>query len=248
MRNIKLTIEYDGTNYHGWQSQINAIAVQDVVARAANKLTGEEFSVTGASRTDVGVHALGQVANFHTKSGIPADRFSYALNSCLPEDIIIRNSIEVDEDFHSRFSAVGKKYRYLILNASCPSALLRNRAFFVPYSLELEAMQGAAQYFLGTHDFAAFRAAGSSVKTTERTITQISVNKWNDYNGDIFEIEVAGNGFLYNMVRIIAGTLVEIGTGKKKPEEVQGIIESRERVRAGATAPPQGLYLVEVNY
>ncbi len=248
MRNIKLTIEYDGTNYHGWQSQKNAVAVQDVVVKAIRKLTGEEVRLIGASRTDVGVHAFGQVANFHTYSKIPPERFSYALNSFLPEDIVIKHSKEVDMGFHARFSAVGKKYRYMIFNSDRPSALLRNRAYFVPVPMDLEAMQEAASHFLGTHDFAAFCATGGSAKTSVRTITDISVSKRHDYNGDIFEIEVSGNGFLYNMVRIIAGTLAEVGMGKKRPDEIPGIINSRRREMAGITAPAHGLYLVEVYY
>lgn len=244
MRNVKLTIEYDGTNYHGWQSQINAITVQDVLKDAVVKLTGENCNIIGSSRTDVGVHALGQVANFHTGSSIPPERFSYALNSVLPDDIVVKKSEEVNLDFHSRYSARGKKYRYLFYNSVHPSALLRNRACHIAHLLDFEAMQKALAYFTGKHDFSAFRAAGSSVKTSERTITHVSMAR----EEEIIKFEIAGDGFLYNMVRIIAGTLVEVGTGKIAAESIPRIIESRDRTGAGKTAPAQGLYLVEVYY
>lgn len=244
MRNIKLTIEYDGTAYHGWQSQTNAAAVQDVVASAVSRLIGGNCSVTGSSRTDTGVHALGQVCNFHTNSAIPADKFAYALNALLPEDIVIRKSEEVAEDFHARFSTKGKKYRYLFYNSIFPSALLRNRACHVYYPLDIGAMQKAAGYFTGTHDFTAFSAVGGSVKTTVRTITEAVVAR----DGELVEFAVTGDGFLYNMVRIIAGTLAEVGFGRIKAEDIPEIIDSRDRRKAGRTAPAHGLYLVEVYY
>ena len=234
MRNIKLTLEYDGTGYHGWQSQANAAAVQDVVGSAIKKLTGEEISLTGSSRTDTGVHALGQVANFYTSSGIPADKFAFALNCILPENIVVNKSEEVGMDFHARFSAKGKKYRYLIYNSTFPSALMRFRAYHVFYPLSVEAMAEGAEYFCGTHDFAAFMATGSSVKTTVRTIHNISISAADgddsslprflttDPRADkktlpkLITLEIAGDGFLYNMVRIIAGTLVQVGYGKNQ--------------------------------
>lgn len=244
MRNIKLTIEYDGTDYHGWQSQINATAVQDTVTRAVNGLTGESCSITGSSRTDTGVHALGQVCNFFTESTIPADKFALALNTKLPKDVVIRKSEEVSNDFHSRFSTTGKKYKYIYFNSTYPSALLRNRAYHVYYPLDTDAMNRAAGYFTGTHDFIAFSATGSSVKTTVRTITQAAVER----NGELVEFTVTGNGFLYNMVRIIAGTLVEVGLDRIMPEAIPGIIADLDRKKAGRTAPAQGLYLVEIYY
>ncbi|HHW48532.1 MAG TPA: tRNA pseudouridine(38-40) synthase TruA [Clostridiaceae bacterium] len=257
MRNIKLTIEYDGTNYSGWQSQKNAVAVQNEIQKAINKLTGENCLLIGAGRTDAGVHALGQVANFRTSSKIPADKFSYALNSLLPDDIVIKKSEEVSLDFHAQYSAKGKKYMYLIYNSNRPSALLRERAYFVPQKLDVDAMKKAAECFLGTHDFSAFRATGGSAKTSVRTITNVSLdvchnmldacNNLGSCN-NLIKFEIEGNGFLYNMVRIIAGTLVEIGIGKLPWDSVPGIIESRDRKRAGRTAPPHGLYLVEVRY
>jgi tRNA pseudouridine38-40 synthase len=255
VRNIKLTIEYDGTNYHGWQSQTNAVTVQDVVKRAIESLTGEDCDLVGSSRTDVGVHALGQVANFHTNSGIPGEKFAYALNNLLPEDIVIRESEDVSPDFHARFSSKGKKYRYLIYNSRKPSALLRNRAALVHLPLDIEAMQKALPYFLGRHDFSAFRASGSDTKTSERTITGISISENSNAlpgpcskDSKLIELEVSGDGFLYNMVRIIAGTLIYVGNGKIKYDDIPAIIESRDRRRAGQTAPAHGLYLVEVYF
>jgi len=244
MRNIKLTVEYDGTAYHGWQSQENALTVQDVLTDAVMKLTGEKVSITGASRTDTGVHALGQVCNFFTSSPIPADKFSYALNTMLPEDIVIRGSEQVPPDFHARYSAKGKMYRYVFFNSPFPSALERNRAYHVYYPLDETAMDKAAAHFVGTHDFAAFCAAGGSAKTSVRTITKASVAR----RGEIIELTIAGDGFLYNMVRIIAGTLAEVGFGKIMPDDVPEIIKSLDRKLAGRTAPAHGLYLVEIYY
>lgn len=247
MRNIKLTIEFDGTAYHGWQSQINAVTVQDTVTAAVNALTGEDCSLSGSSRTDAGVHALGYVCNFYTQSAIPADKFAFALNTLLPEDIVIKGSQEVSDDFHARFSAKGKTYKYLIYNSVFPTALLRNRAYHVYYPLDITAMQKAATQFVGTHDFYAFSAAGGSVKTTVRTITAATVLRQNP-DDNLIEFHITGDGFLYNMVRIIAGTLVEVGIGKLKPDDISELISGLDRRKAGRTAPAHGLYLVEVYY
>ena len=313
MRNIRLTIEYDGTAYHGWQSQENAVAIQDVVNAAVNRLTGEECTLYGSSRTDAGVHAYGQVVNFRTASGIPADKFAFALNTMLPGDVSVVRSEEAEPGFHARFSARGKKYRYMFCNSMFPSAIMRNRAWHTYYPLDVEAMRRAAENLVGTHDFLAFSASGSSVKTTVRTMFSISVNgsgsgfpsaalpsaksqtkpegssvivQSPDATGPepsyierdassscissgpslpatpvapsayhvapgyagIISLDIEGDGFLYNMVRIIAGTLVEVGYGKIMPGDIPGILESRDRRRAGITAPPQGLYLMEVYY
>ncbi len=247
MRNIKLTIEFDGTAYHGWQSQINAVTVQDTVSAAVNALTGEDCSLFGSSRTDAGVHALGYVCNFHTNSAIPEDKFAFALNTMLPKDIVIKGSQEVPSDFHARFSAKAKTYRYLIYNAVFPTALLRNRAYHIYYPLDIGQMQAAAAQFVGTHDFYAFSAAGGSVKTTVRTITAATVTRHNQDN-NLVEFHITGDGFLYNMVRIIAGTLIEVGIGKLKPDDIPELILGRDRRKAGRTAPAHGLYLVEVFY
>jgi len=262
MRNIKIVVEYDGTGYHGWQSQVNANTVQGVLGDAVRRITGENCGIIGASRTDVGVHAVGQVANFITGSKIPVERFPQALNSALPDDIVVKAAEEVGLDFHSTYSANGKRYRYLIHNSPFPSALLRHRAFHVTQPLDVDAMQEACRHFLGTHDFSAFRASGSRVKTSERTIFEVSVRKRGDGSaasqGDngtvppflpvLVEFEILGSGFLYNMVRIIAGTLAEVGAGKRSPGDMPAIIESRDRKKAGKTAPAHGLYLVEVYY
>jgi len=247
MRNIKLTIEFDGTAYHGWQSQTNAVTVQDTVTAAVNTLTGEECSLTGSSRTDAGVHALGYVCNFHTRSVIPADKFAFALNTLLPEDIVIKDSQEVPDDFHARFSARGKTYRYLIYNSVFPTAIMRNRAYHIYYPLDITAMQAAASHFAGTHDFYAFSAAGRSVKTTVRTITSATVTRLVQ-DDNLIAFEITGDGFLYNMVRIIAGTLIEVGIGKLKPDDIPDLIAGMDRRKAGRTAPAHGLYLVEVFY
>ena len=243
-RNIKLTIEYDGTSYHGWQSQSNSITVQDIIISAIEKLTAEKCTLLGSSRTDTGVHAIAQIANFKTDSNIPAEKFSLALNSILPKDIVIRQSEEVDLNFHARYSSKGKKYKYLIFNSKFPSALLRDRAYNLKSKLDVDLMQKAANYFIGTHDFAGFCSTGSSVKTTVRTIHDINVKKL----GEQIELEISGDGFLYNMVRIIAGTLVQVGLGKIKADEIPSIISSKDRKKAGKTAPAVGLYLVEVYY
>ncbi|NLD49091.1 MAG: tRNA pseudouridine(38-40) synthase TruA [Clostridiaceae bacterium] len=244
MINIKLTIEYDGSNYHGWQSQTNAVSVQETIEKAVLGLTGEKITLTGASRTDFGVHAFGQTANFITSSSIPPDRFSYALNRMLPNDIVIKRSEEVSLDFHSRYWAKGKKYRYLVYNSNFPSAILRNRAFHVSHNLCVERMKKAAECLTGTHDFSSFKASGSSVKTSVRTITGVSFDK----NEDIISFEISGDGFLYNMVRIIVGTLVDVGIGRIEPGNMAEILKECDRRKAGRTAPACGLYLVEVYY
>ncbi len=245
MRNIKLTIEYDGTNYHGWQVQKNALTVQECVEKALAKLLGTETGVVGCSRTDVGVHAYGQVAHFFTNSTIPGEKFSYAINNLLPDDIVIQKSEEVPGDFHARYSSKGKKYRYLICNSAHQSAIMRNRACHVRPELDFEQMRKAAEHFVGEHDFAAFQATGGQVRSTVREIYSMNVSRKED---NLIEIEVTGNGFLYNMVRIIAGTLIYVGMGKLKQKEIPDIIKSLDRTKAGKTAPAQGLYLMEIYY
>ncbi len=244
MRNIRLIIEYEGTNYHGWQSQINAVAVQDVLKNAIEELTGEDIQLIGSGRTDVGVHAFEQVANFKTNSRIPEDKFSFAINRLLPDDIVIKSSELAENDFHARFSSKGKKYEYLIYNAKHPSALLKNRVWHITSPLDFESMKDAARCFQGEHDFSAFKATGSSVKSSVRTIYASSLIKEND----LIRFEIEGNGFLYNMVRIIAGTLAEVGMGRISKDEVDGLIKGLDRRKTGRTAPPQGLYLKGVYY
>lgn len=244
MRRIHLTVEYDGTNYAGWQRQANAMTVQEKIERAVQRLTGEELCVSGASRTDAGVHALGQSAHFDTESRIPADKFSFALNTLLPPDIRIVRSEEVSPDFHARFSGRGKRYRYLIHAAPHAGALNRLTHAHVIYPLDVEKMRREATTLVGTHDFAAFAASGSVVKDTVRTIWRADVEQ----NGPEICLTVEGNGFLYNMVRIIAGTLIGVGSGKLAPGAFCRAIESRNRLDLGITAPARGLTLMEVFY
>jgi tRNA pseudouridine38-40 synthase len=219
--------------------------VQETIEKALSKLLKSKVGVVGCSRTDVGVHAYGQVAHFLTDSSIPGDKFSYAINNLLPTDIVIKKSEEVKEDFHARYSSKGKKYRYLIYNGAHASAIMRNRTYHVRPELKFEEMQKAAKYFEGRHDFAAFQATGGQVRSTVREIYSIDVLKKED---NLISIEVSGNGFLYNMVRIIAGTLIYVGIGKIKADEIPQVIESQDRTRAGKTAPAEGLYLMEIYY
>lgn len=244
MRNIKLIIEYDGTKYAGWQIQNNAITVQEIVQNAIRLIIKENVKLIGSSRTDSGVHALGFVANFTTKSKIPSYKFKDAINSKLPEDIVILESEEVDSDFHSRYNCTGKTYVYTILNSNNPVAIGRNYSYHYKYSLDIELMKQASKYIVGKHDFKSFMKSGSSVKTTIRTITQLDIEK----NDNFINIIISADGFLYNMVRIIVGTLIEVGRNKLKPEEVRQILECKNRTRAGMCVPPQGLCLKEVRY
>ena len=244
MRRIHLIVEYDGTNYAGWQRQSNAMTVQEKLERAVFRLTGEEVCVSGASRTDAGVHALGQSAHFDTQSRIPADKFSFALNTMLPPDIRVVRSEEVSMAFHARFSGRGKRYRYLIHAAPHAGALNRLTHAHVIYPLDVEKMRAEAQSLVGTHDFAAFAASGSVVKDTVRTIWRADVER----QGAEICLIVEGNGFLYNMVRIIAGTLIGVGSGKLAPGAIKRAIESGSRLDLGITAPAHGLTLMEVFY
>ena len=244
MKKIKLIIEYDGTAYAGWQRQENALAVQQVVEDNLTRLTKSKVVIAGASRTDAGVHSLGQTAHFETESRIPADKYSYALNTMLPEDIRIRHSCEADDDFHARFSSVGKVYRYQIKSAPHAGALTRNSHAHVIYPLDDELMRSELKALVGMHDFAAFAASGSVVKDTVREIYGAGLTR----SGDEITFYVAGNGFLYNMVRIIAGTLISVGTGKLEPGAIARAIETHNRLDLGITAPAHGLTLMEVCY
>jgi tRNA pseudouridine38-40 synthase len=246
MRNIKLLIEYDGTNYKGWQIQKNAPSIQEEIVKAIYKITGESIDLNGSGRTDAGVHARGQVANFVTSSNIREDRFADALNSVLPEDIVIKRSEEVSLDFHARFSAKGKKYSYTLYNSKYPPAIGRNYVYHVRYcdKLDIEKMVEGSRYFIGTHDFAGFMSAGSNVKDTVRTIYSIDFHN----EGSKIRIEYIGNGFLYNMVRIITGTLLYCGLSRIDVTKLDEIILSKDRVKAGITIPAKGLCLEEVYY
>lgn len=244
MRNIKLTLEYDGTNYQGWQKQKIGKTIQGTLEKAIWELTKSNIEVIGSSRTDSGVHAKGFIANFKTKSTIPSNKFREALNYRLPEDIVILKSEEVSNDFHSRYSAKGKTYSYSIINREVPLAIYRNYYYNVKKQLNIGAMSEACRYFIGTHDFNAFKSSGGSVKTTIRTITDLHIES----NGDIIKIYVTGDGFLYNMVRIIVGTLIMVGNNKIKPNEIKEIIDSKDREKAGICVPANGLVLEEVYY
>ncbi len=244
MRNIKLTIEYDGKDFNGWQKQPNKLNIQGSIEQAIKQITGEEVDLQASGRTDAGVHALGQVANFKTNSNIPIEKFAIAINTNLKKSIRILKAEEVSENFHSRLSCKRKTYRYIINNSEQGTAIYRNLETNIPFPLNEEKMAEGAVYFVGEHDFKAFKASGTSSKSSVRTIYDAKVYR----NGDRVYIELTGNGFLYNMVRIIAGTLVEVGCGKIEPTEIPEIIKSGNREKAGKTLPPQGLYLVSVEY
>ena len=245
MKRIKLTVAYDGTNYHGWQVQPNAVTIEGKLNEAISELTKETIQVIGASRTDAGVHALGNVAVFDTESRIPGGKFSYALNQRLPDDIVIQQSQEVDKDFHPRYCTCEKTYEYVILNRKFPLPEYRNTAFFYYGDLDIKAMQEATKAFLGEHDFAGFCSAGAQVKTTVRTIYELTVEK---KDNDMICIRVRGNGFLYNMVRIIAGTLLEVGKGNIEAKSLEDRIAAADRSQAGPTAPARGLKLIRIQY
>ena len=247
MRRIKLTVAYDGTNYCGWQVQPNGITIEEVLNKAICTLTGEEIAVIGASRTDSGVHAMGNIAVFDTGSRIPAERFSYALNQRLPEDIVVTKSEEVSLDWHPRYQNSLKTYEYHILNAKTPVPTKRLYNCFVSFDLDVNRMRQGAQYLLGEHDFAAFCCIRTNAKTTVRTVTDLQIQQ-NPLKPEEITIRITGNGFLYNMVRIIAGVLIRVGRGFYEPEKVVELIEGRERKKEAVTAPPQGLCLMEIVY
>ena len=244
MKRILLTVEYDGTNYAGWQRQLNGLAVQQVLEETLQKATKERIVVTGASRTDAGVHALGQAVHFDTDSRIPPEKYPFVLNTMLPRDIRVHTGREVPEGFHARFMTCGKRYTYRIVNSRHASAIRRNTHVHVPLPLNLAPMQEAARQLLGTHDYAAFQAAGGTAKTTVRTITRAELAQ----RGDEIILTVEGDAFLYNMVRIIAGTLIEIGLGRRTVNAFSEAYETLDRLSLGVTAPPHGLELTKVYY
>lgn len=244
MKRVKLTVAYDGTNYCGWQVQPNGITIESVLNQHLSALLGEDIVVTGASRTDSGVHSLGNVAIFDTNTRMPADKISFALNQKLPVDIVVQGSCEVPADWHPRYQKGRKTYEYRILNRTFRNPTRRLDTYFYYHKLDVEAMQDAAKYLEGEHDFKSFCAVGAQVKTTTRTIYSCDVEKCDD----IITIRVTGNGFLYNMVRIIAGTLIKVGAGDIKPEEITDILEKCDRNAAGPTAPAQGLTMIGIEY
>lgn len=239
-----MVVAYDGTNYCGWQVQPNGITIEEVLNRSLSNLLGEKIEVMGASRTDSGVHSLGNVAVFDTNTRMPADKIAFALNQRLPEDIVVQGSCEVPSDWHPRYQESTKTYEYRILNRTFRMPTRRLDTYFYHYPLDVEQMSEAAAYLVGTHDFASFCAANAQVKSTVRTIYSCTAQKEND----IITIRVTGNGFLYNMVRIIAGTLIEVGAGKRRPEEIKDILAAENRDAAGPTAPAQGLTMMGIEY
>lgn len=245
LKRIKLIVAYEGTNYCGWQVQPNGITIEEVLNRTLSELLGEQIQVIGASRTDAGVHSLGNVAVFDTKTRIPPEKICYALNQRLPEDIVVQNSCQVPGDFHPRRCYSEKTYEYRILNRKIPIPTLRRDTCFYYRNLDLQKMQQAASYLIGEHDFKSFCSVRTSVEDTVRKILSCTVERDSE---DKIIIRVTGTGFLYNMVRIIAGTLISVGAGERKPESIAEILESRDRSQAGPTAPAHGLTMIGIQY
>lgn len=244
MKRFKLTVAYDGANYCGWQIQPNGITIEEVLNKKLSWLLGDDIRVIGASRTDSGVHALGNVAVFDSDTTIPPERLAYALNRQLPKDIVVVKSEEVPMNWHPRYCNSVKTYEYHILNSKIPDPTRRLTRYFVSYKLELDKMKEAAACLVGEHDFASFCNVRTNVEDTVRTIYRLDIEE----SGDEVTIRIIGNGFLYNMVRIIVGTLLRVGRGFYTPDRVKNILEARDRQAAGVTAPPHGLVLVRIDY
>ena len=245
MRRIRLTVAYDGTNYHGWQIQPGVVTIESVLNEALTDLFGEEIQVIGASRTDSGVHARGNVAVFDTESRMAADRVCFALNQRLPQDIRVQDSCEVPLDWHPRKQRCVKTYEYKILNRRMELPDARLYTYFYYYNLDLEQMRRGAAYLLGEHDFKSFCSARTQIEDTVRTIYSLEISRNQE---DVVTIRIKGSGFLYNMVRIIAGTLLNVGNGHTEPQEILRILEARDRREAGPTAPAKGLTLIGMEY
>lgn len=244
MKNYIALIEYDGTNYYGWQKQPDVITLQETIEKVLSGYFNEKIEINASGRTDRGVHAIGQVISFKANNKIPGNRLKYALNSKLPNDIVIVDSSEVDEDFHARYNAIGKTYIYKMYISDSRRPIYENRYGQCLRAVDIEKMREAAKYLIGKHDFNSFKSSNTSIKTTVRTLYSIDIK----IDKNIIEIEYFGNGFLYNMVRIITGTLIDIGQGKYEPEYIKEILEYKDRTKAGPTAPAGGLYLKEVHY
>ncbi|KZE68206.1 tRNA pseudouridine synthase A [Fictibacillus phosphorivorans] len=245
MARMKVTVAYDGTDFAGYQIQPSGRTVQGTIQAVLQKIhKGESVSISASGRTDAGVHAVGQVFHFDTDLQIPAEAWSKALNAMLPNDILIKKAERVENSFHSRFSACSKEYHYKLLLNKQPDVFKRNHMFHYPYSLNVADIKRAAELFLGTHDFTSFSSAKSEVEDKVRTIFGLNVME----EDNTLTFKIRGSGFLYNMVRIIIGTLLEVGQGKRKPEEIVTILEGKDRSLAGKTAPAHGLYLYQVNY
>jgi tRNA pseudouridine38-40 synthase len=246
MKNIKATIQYDGTNYHGFQIQVkqNLPTIQGTLESCLMRVLKEPVKIIGAGRTDAGVHAEGQVINFVSATKIPLERLPLAVNCQLPDDLVVQKVEEVPLDFHAQYSALGKYYIYRIYNNRTPSVFYRRYSYFIPYKLNFDLIQEGCTLFEGTHNFKSFSASGATVKSYVRTIHSLKLLK----NGDLWEFHIQGNGFLYNMVRIIVGTLLELGKGKRDLASIGEALEKQDRTLAGQTAPPQGLCLKKVFY
>ncbi len=244
MKRFKLEIAYDGTHYCGWQVQPNGITVEEVINEKLSQLLKEDIRVIGASRTDSGVHAMANVAVFDSKTNIPGDKLSYALNQRLPDDIVIQSSCQVADDFHPRYCDTQKTYEYKIYNAKFENPLVSRYSHFVFLPLDVEKMQQAANIIQGEHDFKSFCSARGQQLTTVREIYELSVSK----EGNMISIRICGNGFLYNMVRIIVGTLIKVGLKVYPPEHVQEILDAKDRSKAGPKVPAKGLTLVRIDY
>ncbi len=245
MRNIKLTIEYDGTGYHGWQIQPEVRTIQGTLEEKIGVIAGEQISLVASGRTDAGVHALGQVANFKTESRIPLGALKRGLNSLLPDDIAIKRVEAVSHDFHARFSARSKLYTYRVFNSKVSSPMERNFSWHVPERLDLGKMREAARLLLGRHDFSAFRAAQTENLNPVRTLMVLEIAR---KRNKIIQFRIRADAFLKHMARNIVGTLVDVGKGKRDPECLKAILGARDRTQAGMAAPPNGLFLVEVDY
>ena len=244
MRNIALKLMYVGTAYHGWQIQKNAVTVEETLEKALSTVVCHPVKCTGAGRTDAGVHAETYISNFRTTSRIPCDRIPLAVNTRLPDDIVVVKATEVPEDFNAIGSCIKKEYTYRIYNSRLGNAFYVNRAWFYPKHLDEAVMQRAADCFVGTHDFSAVRAVGTDVRSPIRTVYYFDISR----TGDLIECKVCANGFLYNMVRAMVGTCVYAAEGKFAPEEVSAILESKNRTAAGPTVPPGGLYMTKLWY
>ena len=244
MRNIALFLKYDGSAYHGWQVQKNAVTVAQTLEEAAARVVGHKVHFTGCGRTDAGVHARVYVANFRTESTIPCDRLPLALNTQLPGDIVVYNAMEVHDDFNAIGSCVRKEYTYQIYNSRLRDPFFVNRAWFYPKHLDERIMQEAAAQFVGTHDFAAVRSVGTDVKSTVRTVHHFEVER----QGDLIFFRICANGFLYNMARAMVGTVVYAAEGKISPREIGKILSEKNRTAAGPTVPPGGLYMTQLWY
>lgn len=244
MKRIMLTVAYDGTNYHGWQVQPNGETIEGVLNRCLSELMQENIEVIGASRTDSGVHAMGNIAVFDTQSLIPPEKIAYALNARLPEDIKIQDSKEVDINFHPRHCDSRKTYEYRIYNATFPMPTKRLYSYFTYVPMNVERMREAAAYFVGTHDFKSFCSVDTQVENTVRQLESVEVLQTDNQ----IVIRVSGRGFLYNMVRIMAGTLMEVGRGNIQPQDIERILEAKDRAAAGPTAPACGLTLIRYEF